>query len=164
MTMMIKIIMFQDRICSRMIELTLAVFVSRAACSCPLRVVASEFCFPLHTHKGRRIHPFARVLFRFMVQRTTHINVGILVLLCFVSFPGLKNEAYTCVLSLFRRAFAPFHSFTVLLSTRGFKCASPARINIYLPIITPLITKWNSGDVLERIISYWAQANFLFTY
>ena len=141
MTMMIKIIMFQDRICSRMIELTLAVFVSRAACSCPLRVVASEFCFPLHTHKGRRIHPFATVLSRFMVQRTTHINVGVLVLLRFVSFPGLKNEAYTCVLSLFRRAFAPFHSFTVLVSTRGFKCASPARINIYLPIITPLITK-----------------------
>ena len=37
----------------------------------------------------------------------------------FVSFPGLKNEAYTCVLSLFRGAFAPFHSFTVLVSTRG---------------------------------------------
>ena len=46
----------------------------------------------------------------------------------FVSFPGLKNEAYSCVLSLFRRAFAPFHSFTVLVSTRGFKRASPSRI------------------------------------
>ena len=46
----------------------------------------------------------------------------------FDSFPGLKNEAYTCILSLFRRAFAPFHSFTVLVSTRGFKRASPSRI------------------------------------
>ena len=62
-------------------------------------------------------------------------NLGVLVLLPFVSFPGLKNEAYTCVLSLFRRAFAPFHSFTVpfhsftvLVSTRGFKRASPSRI------------------------------------
>ena len=48
-------------------------------------------------------------------------NLDVLVLLRFVSFPGLKNEAYTCVLSLFRRAFAPFHGFTVLVSTRGFK-------------------------------------------
>ena len=154
MTMMIRFV-FPDRICSRMIELTLAVFVSRAACSCPLRVGASLLVlhvFPFITHRGRRIHPFPRLLFRFMVQRTRHINVGVLVLLRFVSFPGLKNEAYTCVLSLFRRAFAPFHSFTVLVSTRGFKCASPARINIYLPIITQLITKWNSGDVLEIII------------
>ena len=55
-------------------------------------------------------------------------NLDVLVLLPFVSFPGLKNEAYTCVLSLFRRAFAPFHSFTVLVSTRGFKRASPSRI------------------------------------
>ena len=46
-------------------------------------------------------------------------NLDVIVLLRFVSFPGLKNEAYTCVLSLFRRAFAPFHSFTVLVSTRG---------------------------------------------
>ena len=66
--------------------------------------------------------------------------MDVLVLLRLVSFPGLKNEAYTCVLSLFGRAFASFHSFTVLVSTRGFKCASPARINIYLPIITQLIT------------------------
>ena len=43
----------------------------------------------------------------------------VLVLQRFVSFPGLKNETYTCVLSLFRSAFAPFHSFTVLVSTRG---------------------------------------------
>ena len=138
------------------------------ACSVFLSLASRGFSlssvFPFITHRGRRIHPFARLLFRFMVQRTRHINVGVLVLLRFVSFPGLKNEAYTCVLSLFRRAFAPFHSFTVLVSTRGFKCASPARINIYLPIITQLITKWNSGDVLERIISYWAQANYLFTY
>ena len=55
-------------------------------------------------------------------------NLDVLVLLRFVSFPELKNEAYTCVLSLFRRAFAPFHSFTVLVSTRGFKHASPSRI------------------------------------
>ena len=54
--------------------------------------------------------------------------MDVLVLLRFVSFPELKNEAYTCVLSLFRRAFAPFHSFTVLVSTRGFKRASPSRI------------------------------------
>jgi len=54
--------------------------------------------------------------------------LDVLVLVRFVSFPGLKNEAYTCVLSLFRRAFAPFHSFTVLVSTRGFKRASPSRI------------------------------------
>ena len=138
------------------------------ACSVFLSLASRGFSlssvFPFITHRGRRIHPFARLLFRFMVQRTRHINVGVLVLLRFVSFPGLKNEAYTCVLSLFRRAFAPFHSFTVLVSTRGFKCASSARINIYLPIITQLITKWNSGDVLERIISYWAQANYLFTY
>ena len=51
-----------------------------------------------------------------------------LVLLRFVSFSRLKNEGYICVLSLFRRAFAPFHSFTVLVSTLGFKCASPSRI------------------------------------
>ena len=37
----------------------------------------------------------------------------------FVPFPGLKNEAYTRALSLFRGPFAPFHSFTVLVSTRG---------------------------------------------
>ena len=40
--MMIKIMMFQDRICSNMIELTLVVFVSRAACSRPVRVGASS--------------------------------------------------------------------------------------------------------------------------
>ena len=51
-----------------------------------------------------------------MVQRTRHINVNVPVLQRFVSFPGFKNEAYTCVLSLFRRAFTPFHSFTVLVS------------------------------------------------
>ena len=45
--------------------------------------------------------------------------MDVLVLQRFVSFPGLKNEAYTCVLSLFRRAFAPFHNFTVLVSTLG---------------------------------------------
>ena len=39
--MMIKTMMFQDRICSHMIELTLVVFVSRVACSCPVRVGAS---------------------------------------------------------------------------------------------------------------------------
>ena len=52
--------------------------------------------------------------------------MDILVLQGFVSFLGLKNEAaaYICVLSLFRRAFVPFHSFTVLVSTRGFKRAS----------------------------------------
>ena len=50
--------------------------------------------------------------------------MDVLVLQLFVSFPGLKNEAYTCVLSFFRRAFAPFHSFTLLVSTRGFKRAS----------------------------------------
>ena len=115
------------------------------ACSVFLSLASRGFSlssvFPFITHRGRRIHPFARLLFRFMVQRTRHINVGVLVLLRFVSFPGLKNEAYTCVLSLFRRAFAPFQSFTVLVSTRGFKCASSARINIYLPIITQLITK-----------------------
>ena len=82
---------------------------------------------PFIAHRGRRIHPFARLLFRFMVQRTRH-NLDVLVLLLFALFPGLKNEAYTCVLSLFRRAFAPFHSFTVLVSTRGFKRASPSRI------------------------------------
>ena len=49
--------------------------------------------------------------------------MDVLVLQRFVSFPGLKNEAYTCVLSFFRRAFAPFHSFTLLVSTRGFKRA-----------------------------------------
>ena len=54
--------------------------------------------------------------------------MDVLVLLRFVSFPGLKNDAYTCVLSLFRRAFAPFYSFTVLVSSRGFKRASPSRI------------------------------------
>ena len=50
--------------------------------------------------------------------------MDVLVLQRFVSFPGLKNEAYTCVLSLFRRAFAPFHSFIVLVSTSGVKHAS----------------------------------------
>ena len=115
------------------------------ACSVFLSLASRGFSlssvFPFIIHRGRRIHSFARLLFRFMVQRTRHINVGVLVLLRFVSFPGLKNKAYTCVLSLCRRAFAPFHSFTVLVSTRGFKCASSARINIYLPIITQLITK-----------------------
>ena len=120
--MMIKIMMFQDRICSHMIELTLVVFVSRVACSCPLRVGAFLFnssVVPFVAHRERRIHQLAGLLFRFMVQRTRHINVDVPVLQRFVSFPGLKNEAYTCVLSLFRRAFAPFHSFTVLVSTRG---------------------------------------------
>ena len=52
--------------------------------------------------------------------------MDVLVLQRFVSFRGLKNEAapYTCVLSLFRRASVPFHSFTALVSTRGFKRAS----------------------------------------
>ena len=36
--MMIKIMMFQDRIGSHMFELTLVVFVSRSACSRPVRV------------------------------------------------------------------------------------------------------------------------------
>ena len=40
--MMIKIMMFQDRICSNIIELTLVVFVSRAACSRPVRVGAGS--------------------------------------------------------------------------------------------------------------------------
>ena len=35
--------------------------------------------------------------------------------------------AQLCVPS-FRRAFAPFHSFTVLVLTSGFKRASPSRI------------------------------------
>ena len=42
-------------------------------------------------------------------------------------FIALKNEANTCVLSLFRRAFVLFHSFTVfvsVVSTRGFKRAT----------------------------------------
>ena len=91
-----------------------SVFSSRASRGFSLTSVVSFIA-----HRGRRIHPFARLLFRFMVQRTRH-NLDVLVLLRFVSFPGLKNEAYTCVLSLFRRAFAPFHSFTVLVSTRGF--------------------------------------------
>ena len=57
--------------------------------------------------------------------RVWYVNVDVLVLQRFVSFLGLKNEAiYTCVLSLFRRAFVPFYSFTVLVSTRGFKRAS----------------------------------------
>ena len=66
-----------------------------------------------------------------MLKLDKAYNLDVFVLLRFVSFPGLKNEAYTCVLSLFRRAFAPFHSFTVpfhiftvLVSTRGFKRAS----------------------------------------
>ena len=50
--------------------------------------------------------------------------MDVLVLQFFVSFLGLKNETCTCVLSLFRRTFVPFHSFTVLVSTRGFKRAS----------------------------------------
>ena len=49
--------------------------------------------------------------------------MDVLVLPRFVSFLGLKNEAYTCVLSLFRRAFVPFHSFTMLVSTRGFSAS-----------------------------------------
>ena len=53
--------------------------------------------------------------------------MDVLVLPRFVSFLGLKNEAYTCVLSLFRRAFVPFHSFTMLVSTRGFKRQSRIR-------------------------------------
>ena len=69
------------------------------ACSVLLSLASRCFSlssvFPFITHRGRRIHPFARLLFRFMVQRTRHINVGVLVLLRFVSFPGLKNEAYT---------------------------------------------------------------------
>ena len=71
-----------------------------------------------------------------MLKLDKAYNLDLLVLLRFVSFPGLKNEAYTCVLSLFRRAFAPFHSFTVpfhiftvLVSTRGFKRASPSQKN-----------------------------------
>ena len=95
-----------------------SVFLSRASRGFSLTSVV-----PFIAHRGRRIHPFARLLFRFMVQRTRH-NLDVLVLLLFALFPGLKNEAYTCVLSLFRRAFAPFHSFTVLVSTRGFKRAS----------------------------------------
>ena len=47
--------------------------------------------------------------------------MDVLVLQRFVSFPLLKNEAYNCVLSLFRRAFAPFH---MLVLTHGFKLAS----------------------------------------
>ena len=35
-----------------------------------------------------------------------------------------KNEAYTRVVSLFRRALVPFHGFSVLVSTLGFKRAS----------------------------------------
>ena len=91
---------------------------------------------PFIAHRGRHIHPFARLLFRLIHgSKNEAYHFDVLVLLRFVSFPGLKNEAYTCVLSLFRRAFAPFHSFTVpfhsftvLVSTRGFKRASPSRI------------------------------------
>ena len=39
----------------------------------------------------------------------------------FVSFYGLKNEAYTRVLSLFRKALVPFHGFSVLVFDSGFK-------------------------------------------
>ena len=82
----------------------------------------SQLCCSLHSSQRKAsVHPFARLLFRFMLQRTRHINVDLLVSLRFVSFPGLKNEAYTCVLSLFRRAFAPLHSFTMLVSTRSEK-------------------------------------------
>ena len=93
-----------------------SVFLSRAS-----RGVSLSSAVPFIVHRGRRIHPFARLVFRFMLQRTRHINVDLLVSLRFVSFPGLKNEAYICVLSWFRRAFSPFHSFTMLPSTRGEK-------------------------------------------
>ena len=128
--MMIKTMMFQDRICSHMIELTLVVFVSRVACSCPVRVGASllALLFPSWLIEEGVLHSFSRLLFRVMVQRTRHIDVDVLALLPFVSFSGLKKEAYTCVLSLFRRVFAPFHRFTVLVSTRSFKRDSPSRI------------------------------------
>ena len=84
---------------------------------------------PFIAHRGRHIHPFARLLFRLIHgSKNEAYHFDVLVLLRFVSFPGLKNEAYMCVLSLFRRTSAPFHSFTVLVSTRGFKRASPSRI------------------------------------
>ena len=44
-----------------------------------------------------------------------------IVLQRFVSFYGLKNEAYTRVLSLFRKALVPFHGFSVLVFDSGFK-------------------------------------------
>ena len=49
-------------------------------------------------------------------------------LIIMVSLWTHQRNSLECVLSLFRRAFAPFHSFTVLVSTRGFKRASPSRI------------------------------------
>ena len=68
----------------------------------------SQLCCSLHSSQGQVYIPICyRLLFRFMVQRTRRINVDVLVLQRFVSFPELKNEAYTCVPSLFRRAFAP---------------------------------------------------------
>ena len=93
----------------------------RVLVPCEQGLLSQLCCSPHSSQRKASVHPFARLLFRFMLQRTRHINVDLLVSLRFVSFPGLKNEAYTCVLSLFRKAFAPFHSFTMLVSTRGEK-------------------------------------------
>ena len=99
-----------------------SVFLSRASRGFSLTSVV-----PFIAHRGRCILVYTHLLGA-CSDSWFKYNLDVLVLLRFVSFPGLKNEAYTCVLSLFRRAFAPFHSFTVLVSTRGFKRASPSRI------------------------------------
>ena len=79
--------------------------------------------------------------------RVWYIHVDVLVLQRFVSFLGLKNEAiYTCVLSLFRRVFVPFYSFTVLVSTRGFKRASlelgPGDFGFKERVMLPVYRAW----------------------
>ena len=53
------------------------------------------------THRGRHIHPFARLLFRFMVQRTRHIDVDVLVLQFFQSQRLIwrRSESYNVLLS-----------------------------------------------------------------
>ena len=73
-----------------------SVFSSRASRGFSLTSVVSFIA-----HRGRRIHPFARLLFRFMVQRTRHIDVDVLVLQFCQSqrLRWRRSESYNVLLS-----------------------------------------------------------------
>ena len=73
-----------------------SVFLSRARRGFSLSSVV-----PFMAHRGRRIHPFARLLFRFMVQRTRHIDMDVLVLQFCQSQRLIwrRSESYNVLLS-----------------------------------------------------------------
>ena len=79
----------------------------------------SQLCCSLHSSQRKAYTPFCQALVPIHASKNEAYKCGpsCFSALCLVSW--IKEQSN--VLSLFRRAFAPFHSFTMLVSTRGEK-------------------------------------------